>query len=49
MDIKDYINVVHDRDGWIKCDSKSSVLIPRNYLRVTGLKKVIIINIYIDV
>ena len=28
MDIKDLVNVVHDRDGWRKCVSESSVLIP---------------------
>ena len=28
MDINDLINVVHYQDGWIKCVSKSSELIP---------------------
>ena len=38
MDIIDLVNVVHDRDGWRKSVSKSSVLIPPYDFRVTGLK-----------
>ena len=38
MDIKDLVNCVHDRDGWRKYVSKSSVLIPPYNFRVTGFK-----------